>query len=82
MTPWQRRVERVRYAIFGPTPLDHFTAQAHAAQSFVRAFTGAGPQTDYERHRDRFERTGDPAELERMLRHVQPDHTAGGGALR
>jgi hypothetical protein len=30
------------------------------------------PPTPYERHRRRFEETGDEIELDRMLRHVEP----------
>jgi hypothetical protein len=43
---------------FGP-----FTAMMAAA-------TGRPAPTWYERHRDTYARTGDPAELARMLRHV------------
>ena len=36
----------------------------------MRALLGMREPTWYERHRDEYARTGDPAEFKRMLRHV------------
>jgi len=36
----------------------------------MNGMLGGAPATHYERHRDEYARTGDPLEMERMLRQV------------
>lgn len=72
MTPRQRFRARLREAVLGPDPRDTAAHMGHLYASMARALAGAPTVTDYDRHRQRFEQTGDPVELERMLRHVAP----------
>lgn len=72
MTPRERFFARLREAVFGPDPRDTIAHLGHAYAGMARAMAGGSRITDYDRHRERFEKTGDPAELERMLRHVVP----------
>lgn len=70
LTPRQRLRENV-LALIGlgrrPTIYD---IMRHSSQGMMLAAMG-GAVTTYDRHRDAYVRTGDPAELQRMLRHVQ-----------
>lgn len=72
MTPGQRLRARLREAVLGRDPGEAMAHMGHAYANMARALAGAPTMTDYDRHRQRFEQTGDPAELERMLRHVVP----------
>lgn len=69
MTPAQRLVTRVRNYFHTPTVAEIITDQA---RWMARVIGGGPPASPYERHRQRFEETGDEIELDRMLRHVQP----------
>lgn len=69
MTPRQQVIATVR-GFFPPTRQQRQVMFLHQMGSAVRIMSG-GALTDYERHRQRYEQTGDPAELRRMLRHVK-----------
>jgi hypothetical protein len=62
---------RLAYAGFrllaGPPRIDPLAGLA----AVLRAGIGVREPTWYERHRDLYATTGDPAELSRMLRHVR-----------
>ena len=70
LTPWERLREDLLavLGLGGPRTLDramrHFGSYAYIA-------AGLPVPTDYDRHRAEYERTGDPLELTRMLRHVK-----------
>jgi hypothetical protein len=70
-TPWRQRVlAGVVDHLLSPRPNAAMTAIASAA-SVYSIMLGAGPEpTWYEKHRDRWVKTGDVAELTRMTRHV------------
>ncbi|MFJ6530865.1 hypothetical protein ACIQMZ_37165 [Streptomyces longwoodensis] len=64
MTRWERLREDVLTALRGPDAARF--VRLHGATLYA-AYIG---RTPYDRHRQEYERTGDPIELERMLRHV------------
>lgn len=73
LTPWGR----LREDLLGVLGLDAGAgarrttiALQHHARMIAVAY-GAPAKTAYDRHRDEYERTGDPVELTRMLRHVK-----------
>lgn len=72
MTSRQRFRARLREAVFGRDPRDTIAHMGHQYANMARVMAGAPRVTAYDRHRQRFEQTGDPVELERMLRHVVP----------
>lgn len=61
---------RLRRLLLGQDPAETVAHMGHAMAGMMRAVTGTAALTEYERHRQAFERTGDIRELERMLRHV------------
>lgn len=65
-----RIARNIRWAVFGPSVEERFTAHSEVAMANTRALAGLPRKGWYERHRDAFERTGDERELDRMLRHV------------
>lgn len=70
LTPRQRLRENVMALVgLGRRPTI-FDVMGHASEGMLRAAMG-GAVTTYDRHRDAYVRTGDLAELQRMLRHVQ-----------
>jgi hypothetical protein len=71
MTPRERLYARVRAAVLGPDRAEMANHVGHAIAGVMGAMAGVPRETDYDRHRRRFELTGDPAELRRMLRHVE-----------
>ena len=73
LTPLQRLKEDALNLFLGPTPAQRLQhAMERAGATMLRAAMGA-PATAYERHREEFVRTGEPEELQRMLRHVGND---------
>jgi hypothetical protein len=70
MTRAQRLRSRLRRLVLPPSVAEVRAHQAHAFAGVFRAFAGVAARTPYDEHRERYARTGDPVELERMLRHV------------
>lgn len=70
LTPFQRAYEYALDLVIGPTPAQRVQQVAEMGSAMMRVAMG-GAVTPYERHRDEFIRTGEPEELERMLRHVK-----------
>lgn len=64
---WQQRLARV----FAPRPSPAMMLVQSYATTMQIAM-GGSPVTWYDRHRKRWEETGDERELERMTRHVRP----------
>ena len=90
MSPWERLRERARLVLQGgPSTAEILAHTGHSLARMTSAVLG-GPATPsaYEQHKQRYAETGDPAELARMLRHVQTDgeppcqHVCTGGRLR
>ncbi|NUR38795.1 MAG: hypothetical protein HOV73_01745 [Streptomyces sp.] len=67
---FQRLKEDALNLFLGPTPAQRIMHSAHVFSVYRAALAGA-PATPYDRHREEYVRTGDPIELERMLRHVK-----------
>jgi hypothetical protein len=71
-TPSRRLLGAAARAI-QPRPSPAMTAAAGMAATTRALLGGPPPPSLYEQHREAYVRTGDPAELERMLRHVTAD---------
>jgi hypothetical protein len=68
-TPRAKRILReVRVAVLGLSPQEKQQIVGRAYASAYRAMAGI---TWYEKHKEEYARTGNPIELERMLRHVK-----------